>query len=102
MRKLTLIAILLLSSTMVGLQHHAAAVKDAIHGDTDIQLLTVNINKATAEQIADVLTGVGLSKAKLIVAHRESNGQFNSLNDLLQVKGIGPATIEKNRQKVTF
>ena len=36
----------------------------------------VNVNTATAEEIAQALKGVGLKKAEAIVAYRKSNGQF--------------------------
>src|SRR5690554_6353338 len=60
----------------------------------------VDINSATAEQIAEVLTGVGKAKAEAIVQDREKNGKFKSIEDLGRVKGIGQATIEKNRDKI--
>ncbi len=65
-----------------------------------IPILTVNINQASAEEISDVLTGVGIKKAIVIVAHRDREGAFKSVDDLLQVKGIGPATLEKNRHNL--
>ena len=61
---------------------------------------SVNINKASAEEIAAVLTGVGDKKAAGIVADRKANGAFKSVDDLARVKGIGPATIDKNRSKI--
>jgi len=67
---------------------------------SNFKSLTVNINKASAEEIADVMIGVGLSKAKFIVALRKREGAFKSLEDLLKVKGIGAITLEKNRHKI--
>lgn len=61
----------------------------------------LDINKATAEQLAEVLAGVGKSKAQAIVQDRERNGNFKSVDDLVRVKGIGKATLEKNRSKIT-
>lgn len=61
----------------------------------------LDINAATAEQIADTLNGVGKAKAEAIVQDREKNGKFKSVDDLDRVKGIGPAIIEKNRAKLT-
>ena len=43
----------------------------------------VNVNKADAETIARELQGVGPSKARAIVEYRETNGPFESVNDLL-------------------
>lgn len=63
---------------------------------------TVNINTATAEQIATTMTGVGDSKAKAIVKYRATHGKFKSLQELENISGIGEKTIEKNRDKITL
>ena len=62
----------------------------------------VNINTATAEQIASAMTGVGESKAQAIVEYREQHGKFKSIQDLEYVDGIGEKTIEKNSHKLTM
>ncbi len=46
------------------------------------------------------MTGVGINKANVIVEYREKMGEFKTLEDILQVKGIGPATLKKNRHKL--
>ena len=61
----------------------------------------LDINSATAEQLDETLTGVGKVKAQAIVKDREKNGNFKSVDDLVRVKGIGSATIAKNRSKIT-
>ena len=60
----------------------------------------VNVNKADAETIARELQGVGPSKARAIVEYRETNGPFESVNDLLKVQGIGPKVLEDNRKNI--
>lgn len=60
----------------------------------------VNVNTASAETMADALQGVGLSKAQNIVTYRDTNGPFDKPDDLAKVKGIGPATVDKNRQRI--
>jgi competence protein ComEA len=60
----------------------------------------VNINTADAKTIDRVLVGVGPSKAEAIVAYRKANGAFKSADQLASVKGIGLATIEKNRDRI--
>lgn len=58
----------------------------------------VNVNSASAEEIADSLKGVGLSKAEAIVAYRNEHGQFKHVDELVNVKGIGIRTIDINRE----
>lgn len=57
----------------------------------------VNINKANAKEIAQSLNGIGQKKAEEIVKYRTKNGPFKSAKDLINVKGIGAKTVEKNK-----
>lgn len=59
----------------------------------------VNLNTATAEQL-DTLPGVGPVTAQAILAWRDTNGRFGSVDDLLDVKGIGDATLAELRDLV--
>lgn len=61
---------------------------------------SININKASAQQIADTLDGIGLKKAEAIIQYRKQHGVFSSADALMVVKGIGEATIEKNRRRI--
>jgi len=61
----------------------------------------IDINSADAGAIAATITGIGPARAAAIVAFREANGPFASIDDLVLVKGIGAATVEKNRDKMT-
>ncbi len=61
---------------------------------------TVNLNSADAETLGRELVGIGPAKARAIVAYRENHGPFQSVDELLEVKGIGAATLEKNRSKL--
>jgi competence protein ComEA len=60
----------------------------------------ININTATAEQIADSLKGIGKSRAELIVSYRENNGAFTSPEQIVEVKGVGLATFNKNKADI--
>lgn len=54
--------------------------------------LPIHLNQATAEEL-DILPGIGPSTALAIVAYRERNGPFLSIEGLLDVPGIGPAKL---------
>jgi competence protein ComEA len=56
----------------------------------------LDVNQASASEL-DTLPGLGRAKAEAIVAHREANGPFTSLDDLLEVSGIGPGTVANLR-----
>ncbi|WP_165921152.1 ComEA family DNA-binding protein [Paenibacillus albiflavus] len=59
----------------------------------------VDLNTASAEQLV-TLPGIGPSKAKEIIKYREKKSGFSSIEDLMNVKGIGPKIFEKLRSSV--
>lgn len=63
-------------------------------------LQPVNVNSASAEEIAESLKGVGISKAEAIVTYRNKNGDFKHIDELVNVKGIGVRTIDINREYI--
>jgi len=63
-------------------------------------VLAVDINTASVEELASELSNVGPVKAKRIVEYREKIGGFVSPEELMEVKGIGPKTLERNRDKI--
>lgn len=67
-----------------------------------VEQSAVNINSADMETLARELNGVGSAKARAIVEYREANGAFASIDELLEVKGIGMAILEKNRNKLSI
>ena len=54
----------------------------------------VNINTATQSEL-EAVKGLGPAKAQAIIQHRETNGNFKSLDELDNVKGFGKASIDK-------
>lgn len=58
---------------------------------------TININTASAAQLADFLPGIGEKKANGIVEYREKAGGFVSVDELIRVDGIGEKTLENIR-----
>ena len=62
----------------------------------------ININTASAQEIADALNGIGLSKAQAIVAWREQHGKFTDASQLTEIKGIGEATLAKNSGRIVL
>ena len=61
----------------------------------------VNLNTADAPTLQRELSGVGEKKAQAIVDYREANGTFVSVDELLEVKGIGESILERNRDKLS-
>lgn len=61
----------------------------------------VNINTADAETLASAINGVGIKKAREIIAYRQQNGPFATVDDLTKVTGIGAHTVETSREKLT-
>ena len=59
----------------------------------------INVNKADAETLTR-LEGIGPTLAERIVAYREENGAFESLDELLNVNGIGEKKLEKIEERL--
>ena len=71
-----------------------AAVTSSISG-------VVNLNTASSEEL-QLLPGIGEARAVAIVSMRKQKGGFKRVDDLLAVKGIGEAMLDKMRPHVTL
>lgn len=60
----------------------------------------VDINTAGAEALAEAIKGVGLKRAEAIVAYREKNGPFATVDDLAKVQGVGERTVDGSRDNL--
>lgn len=60
----------------------------------------VNVNTADAATIAKALDGIGPAKAAAIVAWRDEHGPFKNVDEVGQIKGVGAATLERNRAAI--
>ena len=60
----------------------------------------VDLNTATAEEL-DTLPGIGESLARRIIAYREANGPFGSIEEIMEVNGIGEAKFAELKDRVT-
>lgn len=104
MRNTFLVSLLLALLSAFSLPSLAAASKAAADMppmSAEMAAGSVNLNSADAATLQSSLAGIGKAKAEAIVAYREANGAFASVDELLEVKGIGQALIERNREKLT-
>ena len=62
----------------------------------------INVNTAGAEELAAALDGVGSARAAAIIEYRETYGDFAGLDDLMDVRGIGQAVIDANKERIAF
>ena len=79
-------------------QHQAGASDSA--GASGGKSEKVNLNTATEAEL-QTISGIGQKRASDIIAYRESNGRFKSVDDLKKVSGIGDKTLEKLKEYVT-
>lgn len=61
----------------------------------------INLNTADQKSL-ELLPGIGKSKAAAIILHRDKNGDFKSIEDLKNVKGLGKKAVAKLDGKVRF
>ena len=76
-----------------------AVVSQSVVGQAVVNEAAININTADVQTLTK-LKGVGPKKAEAIVAWREANGDFKTVDQLLDVKGIGEATLAANRDSI--
>lgn len=98
MLKKGIITLGLAISCLLPLAHAEDAATETAAAESVV--LHVDINNDSAEKLADLLEGVGLVRAEAIVAYRDEFGPFIAPEDLMNVQGIGPATLEKNRDRI--
>lgn len=101
--QLMLVMLFAVSLDAVAAEPAVPAVAKPVAGQTQTEVAPVgaviNLNKADVQTLAQ-LHGVGEKKAEAIIAYRQANGGFKSVDELLQVKGIGEKTLEKNRARL--
>ena len=61
----------------------------------------ISLNHATKEELL-TLTGIGESKANLIIEYRNQNGGFKTIEEIKNVKGIGDKMFEKIKDNITI
>ena len=97
-RRLTSLAVLTLALAAVAVTAPRAVPEAAAAAPAEAK--PVDLNAAGADELQSV-PGIGKSLATRIVAFREKNGAFKSVDDLLKVQGIGEKSLEKLRPFVT-
>lgn len=65
-----------------------------------VESAAVNINTADLDKL-QTISGIGLSRAKDIVSYRESNGLFNTIEDIMRVPGIKEGLFSKIKEQIT-
>jgi competence protein ComEA len=93
------IFILLLSSVFLTTSANFAFADTAKSKMSQNQMTIINLNTASLAQLAS-LPGVGKKKAAAIMEYRTKNGKFKSVDDLVNVKGIGKKMLQKLKGQV--
>jgi competence protein ComEA len=82
---------ILIVASFVGV-NSALAQTDEAADLASTEMSKLNINTADAESLAANLVGIGLTKAQEIVRYRELHGDFVTIEELSEVKGVGLLT----------
>ncbi|AJD91587.1 hypothetical protein JMA_22700 [Jeotgalibacillus malaysiensis] len=76
------------------------ALSSEMKGTTPAQSDTININTADQSEL-ETIPGIGPAKASAIIQYREENGQFKSVEELMNISGIGEKTFEKLKELIS-
>ena len=90
--------LVLLSSALVADE----SIDESRFMEVPADVSAININQASAPQIAAALKGVGMVTATAIVTYRDANGPFKTKDTLMNVKGVGERTLSKNDEVITL
>lgn len=103
MKRLSSLFTIIISLVLITLPVSAAysAEQAEAASITEVLEFTVNINTASAEEMATLLKGIGEKKAQAIVEFREQQGPFAKIDDIVKVKGIGPGFLAKNQSHLS-
>lgn len=88
---------LLTKATLAEKSNNTAQVKLPVKDVLNIS--AININNADEAALAS-LKGIGIKRAKAIISYRQNQGKFKSLEELLNVKGIGEQFLVKNKARL--
>lgn len=75
------------------------SLQNELFTKTEIEFGKVNLNTATANQLQR-LDSIGEKKASDIIAYREQNGPFKTIEDIMNVTGIGQKVFEKIKDDI--
>jgi competence protein ComEA len=97
-RSVLALCALAIALAMLSADSGALAANDA--GRAGAASSRVNVNTASIDEL-QVLPGIGESRARAIVERRQSQGAFQSVEQLTEIRGIGPAMVERLRPLVS-
>ena len=97
-----LAAVLYLTSgaNRAGREHYTVQTERNAEEEVAPVRVLVNINTATAEEL-ETVTGIGPVLAQAILDYRAEHGDFQTLDELLEVRGIGSAKLDAMRDEIT-
>ena len=101
MKKLFIVSslsIVMLGATLVHAKSLGTVSASSQDSVSHQQRRYLNLNQATIQQLV-ALKGLGKKRARSIISYREAHGRFNSVADLVKVKGIGAALLKKIHKK---
>lgn len=79
----------------------SAGVVSGTETSSPLDCSRVNINTASAATLDECLPGIGPAYAQRIIEYREAHGGFKSIEEIQEVRGIGPKTFEKIKDQIT-
>ncbi|MDN7124232.1 ComEA family DNA-binding protein [Pseudidiomarina terrestris] len=102
MLRKTALSAVLMGATLLPCAYAMPSVQPTQQAAAQEVVMKVNVNTASAAELSMALTGVGTKRAEAIIELREKLGGFTELNQLMQIKGVGPRLLELNKDRIEF
>lgn len=88
-----------LLTTILLFNTNLVSAEPTVTNEAVVMQQVVHLNKSTIDELM-TLKGVGQKKAEAILAYREQVGEFKSIEDLINVKGIGEKILSDNVERL--
>jgi len=96
-----MLGLLLAAAGTLGAAGTLQAQEQAAQVVASVTQTRVNLNHADAQTLSRELNGIGPAKAQAIIDYRSANGPFQTVDELIEVKGIGVSTLERLRPQLS-
>ena len=96
-KNILLISVLFLTFMVCSFVSTAYAKDSSTIETEQVEIVVADINSSSAEEL-QMVSGIGPTLASRIIKYRDENGKFETIEDIMKVKGVGRSKFEKIKE----